>query len=269
MRSSLMRKLAVGMGVALVLAGGVALAAQRSQGSPAAGVAAGSFVSSSARSFHGPIRSGFDRAPGAFGDDFEAAASYLGLTAAELRTQLESGKTLAQIASTTSGKSTAGLVDALVAAEQKELDAAVAAGRLTKAQADAIAPSLKQRLTDLVNGVRGPGLHGHGPGHGAFGDDFGAAATYLGLTTAQLRTQLESGKTLAQIAAATSGKSAAGLVSALVAAEQKELDAAVAAGRLTKAQADAIVPTLKQRFTDLVNGVRPSHGLRRWHGANA
>jgi hypothetical protein len=40
----------------------------------------------------------------------------------------------------------------------------------------------------------------------------------------------------------------------LKAAEVKELDAAVAAGRLTAAQEATIVATLTQRFTDLVNG---------------
>ena len=81
-----------------------------------------------------------------------------------------------------------------------------------------------------------------------------------GLTTAQLQTQLQAGKTLAQIAAATSGKTTDGLVGALVAAEKTELAAAVSAGRLTQAQADTIAATLTQRFTDLVNGVRPAHG---------
>ena len=94
----------------------------------------------------------------------------------------------------------------------------------------------------------------HGPS-----DELEAAAAYLGVTTAQLQSDLQSGKTLAQIANATAGKSADGLIQALVDAETKEFDAAVAAGRLTKAQEDAILPTLKQRFTDLVNGTFRGH----------
>src|SRR6059058_3379904 len=86
--------------------------------------------------------------------DFDAAASYLGLTEAELRTQLESGKTLAQVAKDR-GKSVDGLIQALVDAATKRLDADVAAGRLTKAQEQQILSGLKQRITDFVNGLRG------------------------------------------------------------------------------------------------------------------
>src|SRR5919108_4743725 len=85
--------------------------------------------------------------------DFDAAASYLGLTEAELRTQLESGKTLAQVAKDR-GKSVDGLVQALVIAATKRLDADVAAGRLTKADEQQILSGLKQRITDFVNGLR-------------------------------------------------------------------------------------------------------------------
>jgi hypothetical protein len=103
----------------------------------------------------------------------------------------------------------------------------------------------------------GPG--GRGFGHGAGGDELTAAAGYLGLTESALVTQLEAGKTLAQIAGATSGKTVAGLVDALVAAEKTEIAAAVTAGRLTQAQADQVIATLNDRFTALVNGTRPSH----------
>ena len=198
------------------------------------------------------------------GDELDAAASYLGTTAASLLTQLQAGKTLAQVAAATNGKSTAGLIAALVAAEKTEIAAAVTSGKLTQAQADQITPTLTQRFTDLVNGVHpargpgGPGGFGHGPGGG--GDDLAAAATYLGSTTANLLTQLQAGKTLAQVAAATSGKSTAGLVAALVAAEKTEIAGKVTSGELTQAQADQMIATLTARFTDFVNGVRPAGG---------
>ena len=56
------------------------------------------------------------------GDELDAAASYLGTTAASLLTQLQAGKTLAQVATVTTGKSTSGLIAALVAAAQAEVD---------------------------------------------------------------------------------------------------------------------------------------------------
>jgi len=192
------------------------------------------------------------------GDDLDAAAAYLGISSTQLLSDLQSGQTPAQVANATSGKSAAGLVSALVAHETTELDAAVAAGKLTSAQEQALVGNLQQRFTDFVNHVKPDGEHG-GPGRGP-GDGLDAAAAYLGITSAQLRSDLQAGQTPAQVANATSGKSAAGLVSALVAHETAQLDAAVAAGKLTSAQEQALVANLQQRITDLVNGVRPPFG---------
>ena len=244
--------------VALVAAGGAFAAGKLhgSKASAAGGLSIGSYVSS------GAGRAAHDMAPGRGpNDDFAAAAAYLGISQADLQTALQSGKTLAQVANSTSGKSSSGLIDALVAAEKTELAAAVTAGRLTQAQADQITTTLTERFTSFVNGtapLHGGGW-GHGPGGPGGGDDFAAAAAYLGISQADLQTALQSGKTLAQVANSTSGKSSSGLIDALVAAEKTELAAAVTAGRLTQAQADQITTTLTERFTNLVNGVRPAH----------
>jgi hypothetical protein len=54
------------------------------------------------------------------------------------------------------------VIDALVADQQAEVAAAVKAGTITQAQADAMATNLAQRITDQVNGVAPSGGHGHG-----------------------------------------------------------------------------------------------------------
>jgi hypothetical protein len=219
-----------------------------------------------------PLRQGALRAGPRFGPRGEgplhahgslsAAATYLGLTADELRTQLEAGKTLAQVAEA-KGKTVQGLEDAIVAAAKSELDADVAAGRLTSDQATAMLERLKANVGDLVNRTLpargGPGDR-HGPGFG-FHDGLDAAATYLGLTEDGLHTQLESGKTLAQVAQAR-GKSVQGLEDAIVADAKSHLDQAVTDGRLSSAQAAQILADLKSRVDDLVNGklpARPDH----------
>jgi len=248
------------VGAALLAAGGAYAASKHaSKGAASGGLAAGTFVSSQAgvlpRFAHGGPGMGHRG-----GDDFAAAATYLGLTEDALRTQLQSGKTLAQVADATSGKSTSGLIDALVKHEQDELAQAVKDGNLTQAQADTMSANLKQRFTDMVNGVPGPFGHG-GPGFGFGhhgGDALAAAATYLGISQDALLTQLQGGKTLAQVAGATSGKSTSGLIDALVKHEQDELAQAVKDGNLTQAQAETMSANLKQRVTDLVNGVRPA-----------
>jgi hypothetical protein len=157
------------------------------------------------------------------------------------------------------GVTSAQLKAALQGAYGDQLDAAVAAGKITKAQADA----MKQR-----SGTDGLPFFGGGHGRGLHGPvSLAAAATYLGLTDAELRTELASGKTLAQIAKAKD-KSVDGLKQALAAETKKELDAAVKAGRLTRAQADELQARMTARLDDLVNGTgalgRPHDG--RWGG---
>jgi polyhydroxyalkanoate synthesis regulator phasin len=152
---------------------------------------------------------------------------------------------------------------ALKQALKNRVDAAVKAGRLTKAQADRI----KERIDagDVPFLVPGRGF-GFGPGHGRFGHHgpaghvlgLDAAASYLGLTEAKLREALESGKTLAQVAK-DRGKSVDGLVDAMVAEKAKRLDEAVAAGRITKAERTEFLAGLKERTTNLVNGRFPPH----------
>lgn len=81
-----------------------------------------------------------------------------------------------------------------------------------------------------------------------------AASTYLGLSKDQLKMQLASGQTLAQIAAATPGRSAAGLVDYVVSAFQTKLDALVASGKLTQAQEQTLLTKVRQGVTAVVNG---------------
>jgi hypothetical protein len=106
---------------------------------------------------HGPGHDGpGHHGVGHFGS-LDAAAEYLGLTEDELHTRLESGETLAEIASA-EGRTVDGLVQALVAAAKDDISAAVDDGRLTQGQADEILAGLEQRIEDMVNGeLPGPG----------------------------------------------------------------------------------------------------------------
>src|SRR5256714_14626546 len=145
------------------------------------------------------------------------------------------------------GVTPSALSSALKKALENRIDAAVAAGELTKAQGDELKQRIESGVLPLFFGPRG-GPHEH------FGE-LDAAASYLGLTEAALETQLESGTSLAQVAK-DRGKSVDGLIQALVDQATKRLDAAAAAGRLTKAQEQQILVGLKQRTTDFGNGIR-------------
>jgi len=179
-----------------------------------------------------------------------AIASYLGLTPAQLQTQLESGKTPAQIAQA-QGKSVTGLEDAIYADAKSHLDAEVAAGTLTAAQEEHRLADLKSHLDDIVNHSRPPADR-RGPG----GPPFAAVAAYLGITADELRTELLSGETLAQVATAH-GKAVAGLEDAIYADARSHLDADVAAGRITAAQEQQRLGGLKAHLDDIVNHTGP------------
>ena len=190
--------------------------------------------------FGGERGFGHGRKPG-FGFGLKAAmdevATYLELTPAALRAQLESGKSLSAVA-TAQGKTVEGLKAAITAATTKQLDAAVTAGRLTKDQETKILAEAASHLDDLINAVPGARGFGHRAGFG-FGPigDMDEVATYLGLTPAALRAQLESGKSLSAIATAQ-GKTVEGLKAAITAATTKQLDAAVTAGKAHEGSGD-------------------------------
>ena len=99
-------------------------------------------------------------------------ASTIGITVAALETRLSAGDSLATIA----GVKTSALITALVAELNTEIDAAVAAGKITAAQATIFKANVTVQVTAMVNGTHGMGREmgremghngeGHGPGMG-------------------------------------------------------------------------------------------------------
>ena len=174
-----------------------------------------------------------DEARRPFGEHLAVAAEAIGITEDELRTALEAdGATIASIA-TEHGVDVQTVIDAIVADSQDEL---------------------VDRVTALVNGElpdHGPG----GPGRGGFRmEGLEAAATALGTTVEDLRTQLQAdGATLASIAEAA-GVDPQVVIDALVADATAEIDEAEAAGRIDADRATELRDALPERITALVNG---------------
>jgi hypothetical protein len=155
------------------------------------------------------------------------------------------------------GVSSSKLEDALKAAAIDRVDAALAAGRITKDQADAMKAAINAGelpLSPAFGFPAGPGLGEHRAFFG--GDVLDAAATYLGLTEDQLRTQLMAGKSLADVAKAQ-GKTVDGLKQAMTTAFQSRLDAAVKSGALTSAQRDQLLADFKSSLDDFVDSQLP------------
>jgi hypothetical protein len=90
--------------------------------------------------------------------DASVVAKAIGMTEADLKTALSSGQTIAAVAKA-HNVSVQVVIDALVADEKTELAAAVKAGTITQAQADARTTNLVQRITDRVNGTFMGGPH--------------------------------------------------------------------------------------------------------------
>lgn len=172
-------------------------------------------------------------------DRMSVAATYIGISAVDLHTQLAAGKSLSDIA-VANGKTRDGLVAALVTAEQQSISTFVD----QKGVANPGGP-----------GHGGPGRDGRG-GFGVAGDPLAVAAAFLGTTTADLHTKLQSGQTLAQIATAA-GKTPDALIGALVSDAKAKIAQAKTDGKLTADQATQLETGLTDHLTKLVNSPRP------------
>jgi len=217
-------KMLIASGVTLLLTGGVAAAALTPSSADAV-----------ITQLPGDVAIFASNGPFGSPNILATAATYIGITEADLRTALQTGQTLAQIA-VAHGKTRDGLIAALSAEATKQITTAV-----------------DQPGTNFS----GPGGRG-GPGFRAFNDE-AAAATYIGITEADLRTKLQAGQTLAQIATAA-GKTRDGLIAALVADGNTKIEAALAAGKITAAQATAQKASLTTRVTAQVDATRPAGG---------
>ena len=96
----------------------------------------------------------------------------IGVDSATVKSRLQAGESLAQIA----GAKMDALIAALVADHTKRIDAAVTAGKLTAAQATQMKTNLVAHVTEEVNEVGGKGPFGKGPkggkdGRGGHGHD--------------------------------------------------------------------------------------------------
>ncbi|MGN6695608.1 MAG: hypothetical protein ACTHN0_15625 [Aquihabitans sp.] len=181
-----------------------------------------------------------DRGPRGGGLDLEVAAKTLGLTTEELRTQLQDGKSLADVAKA-QGVDKQKLIDALVAAGEQRLDEAKAA--------------LPDRVAEAVEATHTPGeggwgRGGHGPGDR--GANLETAAKALGISEDDLRTALRDGKTIAEVAK-DQGVDVQKVIDALVAEAKTKTAAAVKDGKITQAEADKRLENLTERITSFVN----------------
>ncbi len=126
---------------------------------------------------------------------------------------------------------------------------------ITQTQADAVISALEAARPANGRGHRGPG-----PG-------LDAAASALGISTDELHQSLDSGSTIADVAQ-SKGVDVQTVIDAMVADLKTHLDAEVASGEHTQAEADQKLADATARITAMVNGDAPTGG-RPDHGGPA
>ena len=204
-----------------------------------------------------------------------AAAKVLGITEAELKTELQAGKSVADVAKA-KNIDLATVKAALLAEAKAHIDAEVAAGKHTAAEGATKLAEMTSRIDTMLTtaGLPARGPHGEGGkggpgGKGGSGKFMSATlATTLKLTQEELKTQLHSGKSLADVAKAQN-VDIADVKSVLKSDFSAHLAEEVTSGKHTQAEADAKLAEFTTNLDTMVNRVGPAGGMKgegRGHG---
>ncbi len=197
----------------------------------------------------------------------------LGITETELKTELEAGKSISDVAKA-KNIDLATVKAALLAEAKAHIDAEVAAGKHTAAEGATKLAEVTTRIDTMLTtaglparGPQGMGGHKGKGGPGKFMSE--AVANVLKLTTTELKTQLQSGKSLADVAK-TQSVDIADVKTVLTSDFTAHLAEEVTSGKHTQAEADAKLAEFKTNLDTMVNRVGPAGGMKgegRGHGS--
>jgi hypothetical protein len=204
------------------------------------------------------LRGGFGGPSALFGVNLlQDAATTIGISEQTLQTDLQSGQTLAQVA-TANGKTAQAVINALVGDETTAIDSLASSGKITSAQETKLQSNVTQMVTNFVNQTRPATAPGVGFGGSGEQAALQAAATAIGVSVSDLDSDLAKGESIASVAAAqTPGVSASAVVSAVTTAVDSQISTLQSSGKLTSAQASALTSEVQSRVTDWVNGAYP------------
>ena len=199
----------------------------------------------------------------------------LGITETELKTELQTGKSIADVAKA-KNIDIATVKAALLAEAKAHIDAEVATGKHTAAEGVTKLAEKTARIDTMLTtaglpargpqGMGGKGGHEGKGGPGKFMSE--AVAKVLKLTTTELKTQLHSGKSLADVAKAQS-VDIADVKTVLTSDFSAHLAEEVTSGKHTQAEADAKLAEFKTNIDTMVKRVGPAGGMKgegRGHG---
>jgi predicted DNA-binding protein YlxM (UPF0122 family) len=201
-------------------------------------------------------------------DILQTVAETLGLTPEDLRSEIEGGKTLGEVAEA-QGVDTQAIVDAVHAQVTEMVQEAVDSGRLTQDQADRILERLEEFDGESLSslgmplGPGGPGMRGgFDIGRGLWGPSGGldAAAEVLGMETDDLMAELRDGRTLAEIAE-EKGVDLQTVKDAMIAQMEQALQEAEEEGSLTPECAECARQQLGECEEEWLEGPQGSFGF--------
>lgn len=159
----------------------------------------------------------------------QLAADYLGLSRAELRRRLQAGSTLRQMAESIPGRSTRGLIEAMLDPRVEALERSELPRPEVRAQVEHLRAKVLAEMTESWR--RG---------------DIAVAAGRIGMSEGHLRKRLEAGETLAQIAA-TRKVSRTALLETLFVAKAARVEEALHSGSITTSQERRSLASLRRR----------------------
>lgn len=186
-----------------------------------------------------------------------------GVTRDEVQEAVAAGLTNAQMIDQYGDKTSAqAKADALAALESRVADA-VTNGRITQAQADTILSEAPAKMDEFLAAPASELGKGMKRGVGGVAHNvLATVAAVLGTDEATLKTQLQDGSTIADVA----GDKTQAVIDALVAEANAKIDEAVANGSISQERADQMKANTVERITTLVNegpigrgGMRGSH----------
>ena len=180
----------------------------------------------------------------------------LKIDAQTFRTEMKAGKTLLVIANE-NGVSAEELKGFLTAQMTNHIEQGVKEGRLSADRAANMKSHMADRVNNMING-KGSVHHrdGYKGGNGMMAD--AKLLELLKIDQATLRTELQTGKTLAAIAKER-GVSEQELKDRLIAKMTERLDEGVRSGHISAEQATDRKANIAETVNNLINGKAPTH----------
>lgn len=177
---------------------------------------------------------------------FKAAADAIGISPTDLLNAMKGGHSIADVAKAHHVEVQT-VVDAIVSALDARIKAAVDSGKITAEQAAKLEAAVAKRAPKFVDATLKQLRH-----HKLVRAAIDVSAKTIGISPADLRAALVSGKSVAEVATAH-GVAPATVVNALVTAGTARIDKAVADGHIDAARAEKLkarLPQFAQRFVD-------------------